>query len=125
MNEETQKILKMLEEGKINAAEAGRLLDALGSPPSAAAPGQAASFPAKTLHVRVYKRGSDRPKVNVNIPLSLAHWALRFIPTEAKAEMNEKGVDAGEILNELRANPGEIAVIEDEEEDQRVEVYIK
>jgi len=116
----------MLEEGKINAAEAGRLLDALGSTTPAADEGDAGrAARGKTLHVRVYNRGSDKPKVTVNIPVGLAQWAMRFIPREVRAEMQEKDIDAAEVLEQLRANPGEVAVIEDDEENQRIEVYIK
>ena len=125
-NPERLKILKMLEEGKIKADEAARLLEAVGAGGAEAAAGQAApSERGKTLHVRVFKEGSERPKVNVNIPLSLARWALRFAPEDAKARMGDREIALDDLSKLLDEGTGEIITVEDEEKGERVEISIK
>jgi hypothetical protein len=119
-------ILKMLEEGKIKADEAARLLEAVGEGGAEAATGRAApSERGKTLHVRVFKEGSERPKVNVNIPLSLARWALRFAPEDAKARMGDREIALDDLSKLLDEGTGEIITVEDEEKGERVEISIK
>jgi hypothetical protein len=121
--QERMKILKMLEEGKIKADEAARLLEAVGEGGEAAA-----STPkgrGKTLHVRVFRGGSERPSVNVNIPLSLAKWALKFVPVDAKARMGDKEIELDELSTLLDEGVGEIITVHDEDKDERVEISIK
>lgn len=122
--EERMKILKMLEEGKIIADEAARLLEAVGEG-GAGAEAPPGKGRGKTLHVRVFKGGSERPNVNVNIPLSLAKWALRFVPSDARARMGDKDIDADELGTLLDEGVGEIITVHDEDKDERVEISIK
>jgi len=94
MNDERKRILEMLQNGKLSAAEALDLLNALDDPapkPAAAADG------GRFLRVRVQ---SERSKVNVNLPLNLlrvvgrlASVGLKLIPEEARREMANKGID--------------------------------
>ena len=123
---ERLKILKMLEEGKIKADEAARLLEAVGE---SGAEAEAAATPKgrskKTLHVRVFRGESERPNVNVNIPLSLAKWALKFAPEHAKARMGDKEIDLDELGTLLDEGVGEIITVHDEDKDERVEISIK
>lgn len=124
VEQESMKILRMLEEGKIKADEAARLLEVVGAVGETAA----ASAPkgrGKTLHVRVFRGGSERPNVNVNIPLSLAKWALKFAPEHAKARMGDKEVDLDELGTLLDEGVGEIITVQDEDKDERVEISIK
>jgi hypothetical protein len=123
-DEERMKILKMLEEGKIKAEEAARLLEAVaegGAEPAAGA----ARGRGKTLHIRVFRGGSERPNVNVNVPLSLAKWALKFVPEHAKARVGEKEVDLDELGTLLDEGVGELVTVEDEDKNERVVISIK
>lgn len=123
---EKLKILKMLEEGKIKADEAARLLEAVGERGAEAGAGPSGpSERGKTLHVRVFKEGSERPKVNVNIPLSLARWALRFAPEDAKARMGDREIALDDLSTLLDEGTGEIITVQDEEKGERVEISIK
>ena len=123
-DEERMKILKMLEEGKIKADEAARLLEAVGeSGPEPAA--DVAKGRGKTLHIRVFRGGSERPNVNVNVPLSLAKWALKFVPADAKARLGDKEVDLDELGTLLDEGVGELVTVEDEDKDERVVISIK
>jgi len=120
--DERMKILKMLEEGKLSAEEAARLLKALGktkserrSPP----PGSE----AKWLRVRVTDLKSGRASVNVNLPMSLVNVGLKlgaqFVP-------ETEGIDFRQVQEALRAGlTGKIVDVEDVEEGQRVEIYVE
>lgn len=104
MSEERLKILQMVQEGKINAAEGLELLKALEeSEPkvefSSPAPSRLAN---RFLRIRVHTAGAV--KVNVNLPLSLmrvaskfAVFGMNYIPDTARREMEQKGIDLSKI----------------------------
>jgi len=119
------KILKMLEEGKIKADEAARLLEAVGGSGAEAEAAATTKGRGRTLHIRVFRGDSERPNVNVNIPLSLAKWALKFVPADAKARMGDKEIDLDELGTLLGEGVGEIITVHDEDKDERVEISIK
>jgi hypothetical protein len=126
-SEERMKVLKMLEEGKIKADEAARLLEAVGDEPSSAenrAPGASTSR-GRMLNIRVFKPGAETPRVKVQVPVSLARWALKFIPGHAKAEVNGKEFDLDEISSWLDGVPGDVITVNDEEAGERVEISVK
>lgn len=100
MNEEKIKILEMIQNGKITAAEALELLNALDSSfeESDRLPKPGMRF----LRIRI--TGEKNKKVNVNIPLGLlkfttkiASIGLKFIPDDARQEMQKKGIDLAQI----------------------------
>lgn len=101
MNEK-QRILEMVEQGKITAKEALELLEALEEPEiksSVIVTGKK----YKTLKVIVYAEKDD-VNVNVNIPLSLVRVMggmvkdfSHMIPDEARKHMHEQGVDISMI----------------------------
>ena len=120
--DERMKILKMLEEGKLSAEEAARLLKALGKPrPERRAP--ASSSEPKWLRVRVTDLKSGRASVNVNLPMSLVNVGLKlgaqFVP-------DTEGIDFRQVQEALRAGlTGKIVDVEDVDEGQRVEIYVE
>ena len=83
MDEERKRILKMLEDGKISAAEAEKLLDALSR--TETRPSER-DLKRKWLHVVVEKDGQRN--VNVKVPLSLLRFGFRFAPFAAKMKMH-------------------------------------
>ncbi len=112
MDENSKKILEMLAEGKITAAEAERLLDKLGrvrpaeaeEAPGAETPEEfvpafttAERTPPKNpkyLRVLVHSEGGD--KVNVRVPMALVKTGIRLgalMPEHARKELEGKGVD--------------------------------
>lgn len=130
---EVQNILKMLEEGKINSDEAKRLLENIKRE-------NVPTHETRWLRVRVYKGESDKPKVKINIPLSLLKLAMRMgakfsfgIPERVKEKMKEKGINLEgspeEIMDAIDeiASTGEIKIVDvvDDESGDRVEVYIE
>lgn len=104
MNDEKLKILEMIQQGKITAAEGLELLKALEETDTKAE--TPVNYSKRFLRVRV--DGEKTPKVNVNIPMNLiksvtklANVAMAFIPAEAKGEMEKKGIDLEQLLTEL------------------------
>jgi hypothetical protein len=117
MNEERMRILKMLEEGKISVEEATQLIEAVEAPRETEIVPQGKP---KWIKVRVTGAGSE--KVNVNVPLSLARIALKFIPPQAKDEIEAQGIDIDAILNEV-TQVGKLVEVQDG--DEHVEVWIE
>jgi len=75
MNEEKSRILKMLEDKKITADEAMKLLDALDRTESRPTDRE---LKKKWLHIRVEKDGKQT--VNLKLPLSLLKFGFKFAP---------------------------------------------
>jgi len=116
--DERDRILGMLEAGKISAEQAAVLLDAVGAKRggegvggsrAATATASAASAtaaiprpPAQLLRIRIdAQEGDDEDgnvKVNVNVPLKLARFAANFLPQEARAELASQGIDLTELI---------------------------
>ena len=76
MNEEKARILKMLEDKKITADEAMKLLDALDR--TAQKRPSDRELKKKWLHIRVEKDGKQT--VNLKLPLSLLKFGFKFAP---------------------------------------------
>jgi hypothetical protein len=101
----------MLEEGKVNAEEAARLLDALGE-----SSGEPPAQSGRKIHVRITDPNTRKKKVNLTLPIGLARIAAKFIPRDAKREMAEEGVDIDAVLNDvLSENLGKLVDIETDE----------
>jgi hypothetical protein len=120
-SEERMKILRMVQERKITAEEGAKLLAALGkAEPKQATPAEGES---RWLRVRITDLNSGKASVNVNLPLGLVNVGLkmgaRFIP-------NMEGIHVEELSEALRQGmTGKIIDVVDEEEGQRVEVYVE
>ncbi len=124
-SEERMRVLRMVEEGQITPDEAARLLEALGRRERAKKPAQVAKrLQGRWLRVRVYDNASGKAKVNVNLPLRLVDVVLtiaeRFLP-----EVQFEGVAEalGEALDE--GLMGKIVDVIDEEDGERVEIFIE
>jgi hypothetical protein len=118
METEQQKVLKLLEDKKITAEEAARLLDALGD----------SGHPkrAKSLRVRVYDRATGKSKVNVTVPISLVRWGLQFVPESAQMKLNEHHVDFDQIAQALENDfQGKLVDVDNEDESEKVEVFLE
>ncbi len=99
MSEERMRILKMLEEGKINAEDAAKLLASVETGP----PGSSGGAGRKMLRVRVMGDDKDVKKVNVNLPLELIEMGLQFVPKEAREKMREKGIELEAIIKMIES----------------------
>lgn len=103
---EQQKILEMIENGQITAAEGMELLEALKTVDKETVVYEispATKKPYKYLKIKVIAE-EDNTKVNVNIPLKLLNaigelstQISAFIPEDARQEMVKNGVDLSKI----------------------------
>ncbi len=126
--EEKMRVLKMVEEGKISAEEAADLLASLDSldPEEHAVKQVKGGIRGKKLRIVVTSLDSDRPKVNVKIPLRLVKWAEKFIPSDAKKEMDHQGINLDEILSSVDDLEQETLVdVTDEDSREHVRIFIE
>ena len=122
LKDERLQILKMIEDGTITADEGAKLLAALeeGATKTIQPPpgGQ-----ARWMRVRVTDLNTGRAKVNVNLPMGLVNVGVkmgaRFAP-----EMQD--IDLDEIIEAIKDGAqGKIVEVEDEEDNERVQIYIE
>ncbi|MFO8151496.1 MAG: hypothetical protein R6T93_14545 [Trueperaceae bacterium] len=107
--DERKKVLDMLAAGQINVDQASELLRALGDAPTGAAAPPTPPKPARTGTARMLRISidanedgdGDRAKIRVNVPLGLAKFAGRFLPAEARTELEAQGIDLSELINAL------------------------
>jgi hypothetical protein len=125
VEEERLRVLRMVEEGKLNAAEGINLLETLaqGQKSAKAQPRVSSSGP-QWFRVRVTDLDTGRSKATVNIPLSLMDWGLRigakFAPEVADYNLNE----LTKILREDGLG-GKIIDVIDDEDGEHVEIFVE
>ncbi len=121
--EERMQILKMIEEGKISAKDGAELLRALdqdNKPPSM--PLKGASAP-RWFRVRVTDMSTGRTKVNVNIPMGLVNVGIKM---GARFAPEVEGVAYDEIMEAIQSGQqGKIMDVMDEEDGERVEIFVE
>ena len=122
--EERMQILKMIEEGKISAEEGAKLLAALSAGSKAdVARREPAGGSAKQFRVRVTDLASGRNKVNINIPMSLVNVGLKM---GARFAPDIEGINFDEIVTAIKSgSQGKIVDVVDDEDGERVEIYVE
>ena len=103
-SEERRRILDMLAAGQISADQAAELLEAIGPGAGAGTPAPKAKGTARLLRISIDTTrpdGSKEATVRVNVPLGLAKFAGRFLPPEARAQLEEQGIDLSSLLDSL------------------------
>jgi hypothetical protein len=129
--EERIKILSMLQDGVINADQAAKLLEALGStssepksppsPPSVERTG--GGRPGKFFRVRVTDTDTGKTRVNVRLPVGLVGAGIKM---GMKFSPEIEGIDPNVINEFLESGEiGQIVDVFDEEDGERVEVFIE
>jgi hypothetical protein len=130
--EERLKILKMVQEGKINAEDAVELLSALdvatAHKGSQAAPAGSGAMPGRRdnrwFRVRITDSDTGKTRVNVRLPINMVSAGLkmgmRFAPVQVE------GLDSSELMDFIRSGEvGQIVDIFDDEDGEHVEVFIE
>ena len=127
--EERMKILKMIEEGKINADEGAKLLAALSEPRRGVPTPPRPSNPpgmgggARWLRIRVTDTKTGRSKASVQIPLALVDAGLKI---GAHFAPEVEGVDMTNVMEALRMGvTGKIIDVVDEDDGEHVEIYVE
>lgn len=124
--EERMKVLKMIEEGKITAEEGAKLLAALDMGPR---PGKGPVPPpppvgaGRWLRIRVTDTTTGRPKVNVTIPMGLVNVGLKM---GARFAPETEGLDWQQIADAINSGMiGKIIDVVDEQDGERVEIFVE
>lgn len=141
--EERMLILKMIDEGKISADEGARLLAAIQAPEDesssggseeAEAPSTRNNFAsnlskarsvtnhaasARNIRLRVSDSQTDQERIDVNVPLKIVEFGLRFVPEtiDERIENIRTAVYAGKA--------GPVLDIKDSGGDNRVEISLE
>ncbi|MCK5832395.1 hypothetical protein KAH81_01870 [bacterium] len=129
MSEERNQILSMLENGKISADEAARLLDTLGFIQESDCKGakiiDESEKPNRWLRIRISEGGVE--KVKVNLPLKLVQILTKMqglLPSDARAQLDEHEIDLEAIVMAIKEGAdGEIVSVEDG--DDRVSIFVE
>ena len=124
-SDERTEILRLIESGKITTSDGLKLLNSLDKKPSL--PAAAGTRPPQTrgrwLRIRVTNLATQAPKVNVNLPLGLVSVGLN-IGRRYAPELN--GIDWDELLDEIqRGADGKLVEVEDQEDNERVEIFVE
>ena len=123
-SEERMQILKMIEAGTISASEGAELLRALEKDKSSqpSAPLKGASEP-RWFRVRVTDTKTGKNKVNVNIPMGLVNVGMKM---GARFSPELEGMDFEEISEIIKSGgQGKVMDVIDEEEGERVEIFVE
>ena len=123
---EQRQILELLAAGQLDVKEAEGLLDALSTLPLGESR-PAASVSAQLLRITV--QTEDTVKVKVNVPLSLAKFAVQFLPKDARRELELQGIDLSALVDSLEDGfpEGRLVDVEaySEERDEEVNIVIE
>ncbi len=123
ITQEKMQILEMVEEGKISVEEATELLSALEGKQETIKPKK----DVKWLKIRVYTM-DDKPKVNVNVPISLVEVGLK-LAKKYDPKLKDSGlenIDIDEILSAVKNGAeGKIVDVIDEESQTKVKIYVE
>ncbi|MEO0271442.1 MAG: hypothetical protein ABIM58_02315 [candidate division WOR-3 bacterium] len=115
--EEIKKILKMVEEGKINADDGYRLIEAVLD--------DVFKKGKKVKMFKIYVKDEEGDEVNLKIPVSLLKFGLKFIPRDKIEDLKEKDIDLEEILSSINIDSeGEILNVKTEDGDV-VKIWIE
>ena len=122
MEEETQRVLEMLQAGQITPEQAAKLLEALDrADAQPAPPGR-----PRTLRINVTDTRSGRNKVSVNLPLGLVEVAGRMgltLGVKRAPELADLNFD--DIMSAIKSGAeGKIVDIEDDDDRQHVVVMV-
>jgi len=128
--EERLKVLHMIEEGKISAAEGMKLLDALGEVKSkAAARAAGLEMPpppgrgARWFRVRVTDTQTGRARVNIRLPITVVTTGFKL---GARFSPEVEGLDMKMLMDAIRnGETGQIVDVYDENDGEHVEVFLE
>ncbi len=120
MKEEILNILKMVEEKKITAEDADKLIEALEAEP------KLKTKPApegKYLRIKVDTLTGD--KVNLKIPLGVFTFVSKHLPKQARIALEEEDIDIEEMMELI--SEGKIGEVLDVEtgEGKKVNIWIE
>jgi hypothetical protein len=121
--EERLQVLKMIQSGQISADEGARLLEALKEedrPKEEPWPGSRAQKPSQ-FRIRVTDLETGRQKVDMRMP-----WSLINVGINMGARFAREEVKMEDFVEAIRAGAeGKIMDVVDEEDGERVEIFVE
>ena len=125
MNEEKMRILKMIESGKISAEDGIKLLEALEFSQGDKITQPEHSFD-RMLNVKITDSQNGEVKVNLKVPLGIAHIIKSLIPEPELQKLEERGINIDMIFQNIDSGAiGKLLEVEDNEHKQIIELSIK
>lgn len=126
MNEEKMMILKMLQEGKISADEAAKLLESVdaGDRKKDADESQDnRKGQGKFFRVKITDTDSGKSRANIRIPLSVLNIGVKL---GAQFTPQIDGIKNEQLMEAMRSGQiGKIIDVYDDEDGEHVEIYIE
>jgi hypothetical protein len=129
-SEERLKVLHMIQEGKINAEEGMKLLEALSQQKKPSAP-QPSTPPrtafsgrvARWFRVRITDTETGRVRVNIRLPITVVTAGFKL---GARFSPEVEGLDMNALMDSIRAGEmGQIVDVYDENDGEHVEVFLE
>ncbi len=130
MNSERMRVLELLEQGKITAAEAAELLRALGEEEQEQRErtgGRQGEQP-RWFRVRVTDTATGRARANVSIPYGVVNFGMRFAPGTGSFRFRKKGMphQVDDLIEALRTGKrGTIFDVTDRSDGERIEIIVE
>jgi len=125
MSEERKKVLRMLDEGKIDVEEANELLSSLEKTEenregieNEVETVEQASF----LKILVVEDGKE--EVNITFPVGLAKFLKKIVPEKARTKLTDKGIDLGKVIDEIEKGTFDGKLVDIEDGNSRVEIRL-
>ncbi len=115
--EERLNVLKMIQSGQITAEEGGRLLEALKED----RPEEDRGKEPRQLRIRVTDLETGRQKVDIRLP-----WGLVNVGVDMGARFAREEIKVEDFIAAIRAGAeGKVMNVVDEEDGERVEVFVE
>jgi hypothetical protein len=125
MNEEKMRILKMIESGKISAEDGIKLLEALEINQGEKTAQTENTF-GKMLNIKITDIESGDVKVNLRVPLGIAHVIKSLIPESELQKLQERGINLDLIFQNIDSGGiGKLLEVEDNEHKQIIVLSIE
>lgn len=110
--DERRRILSMVQDGTITAAEAAEMLSAIDEAETRAEPVVREAGSPKWIHIQVI---DDNDRVDVRLPFALVRLIERFIPQQARREMEKNGLNINELMQGLEhSGQGKLVEIQED-----------
>ena len=77
------------------------------------------------LKIEVYKTGQAEPETVVNIPLTFARMALKFMVEKAKSVLEDEGINVGELAGLIEKEGVTGKLIELKKDAERIVITIE
>ena len=119
MSEERKRILKMVENGKIDVEEAEKLLQSLNSKTEK----NVKENNVKFIKINVEEDGEE--KVNISVPIALAKSILKFIPKSAKESLEENEVEVSKIIEAIENLEAPSTIVDVNDDDEHVQIRLE